>query len=90
MGTDEPAVVHASSDSVRSQMRLVRPEMTVLIVDPDVASAERLADALRSQHQVIVVGSAKEALAQVDSRAPDLIAAEFDLPDADGLELVAR
>jgi CheY-like chemotaxis protein len=71
-------------------MRLIRPAMTALFVDPDVASAERLANALRSQHRVVVVGSATEALAQVDRSAPDLVVAEIDLPDADGLELVAR
>ena len=71
-------------------MRLIRPAMTVLVVDPDVASAARLANALRPQHLVVVVGSAQEALAQVDRRVPDLIVTEIDLPDADGLELVAR
>src|SRR5262249_57861318 len=70
MSTDKPATVQASSHSVRRQMRLVRPAMTVLIVDPDGASAARLANALRPPHQVVVVGSAKEALAQVDRRVP--------------------
>jgi len=90
MRLDRPAAIQASPDSVRSQMRLIRPAMTVLVVDPDVASAERLANALRSQHRVVVVGSATEALAQMDRSTPDLIVAEIDLPDADGIELVAR
>jgi DNA-binding response OmpR family regulator len=71
-------------------MRRIHPAMTVLVVDPDVASAKRVANALRSQHRVVVVESATEALAQVDRSAPDLIVAEIDLPAADGLALVAR
>jgi DNA-binding response OmpR family regulator len=90
MRLDRPAAIQASSDSLTSQMRLIRPAMTVLFVDPDVAGAERLATALRSQHHVVVVGSAHEALAQVARSAPHLIVAEIDLPDADGLELIAR
>jgi DNA-binding response OmpR family regulator len=90
MSPDKPVTAQASLDSVKSQLRLIRPAMSVLFLDPDIASAERLANSLRSQHRVIVVGSANEALAQVDSRAPDLIVAEIALPDADGLGLVAR
>jgi DNA-binding response OmpR family regulator len=71
-------------------MLLIRPAMTVLFVDPDVAGAERFANMLRSQHTVAVVGSAHAALAQLDRWVPDLIVAEINLPDADGLELVAR
>jgi len=64
--------------------------MSVLFVDPDVAGAERLANTLRSQHTVAVVGSAQAAMAQMEHRVPDLIVAEINLPDANGLELVAR
>jgi len=90
MSPDKPLAAQASPDSVKSQLRRIRPAMTVLFLDPDIASAERLATTLRSQHQVVVVGSATEALAQVDRRIPDLIVAEIELPDANGLELVAR
>jgi sigma-B regulation protein RsbU (phosphoserine phosphatase) len=90
MSPDKPVAAQPSPDSVKSQLRLIRPAMTVLFLDPDVAGAERLANTLRSQHRVVVVGSANEALEQVDSRVPDLIVAEIDLPDADGLALVAR
>jgi DNA-binding response OmpR family regulator len=90
MSPDKPVTAQASLNSFKSQLRLIRPAMSVLFLDPDIASAERLANSLRSQHRVIVVGSANEALAQVDSRAPDLIVAEIDLPDADGLALVAH
>jgi DNA-binding response OmpR family regulator len=84
------ARVQASPDLGKSQSRRVRPARTILFLDPDIASAKRLANTLRSQHRIVVVGSANEALAQVDSLVPDLIVAEIDLPDADGLALVAR
>jgi DNA-binding response OmpR family regulator len=90
MSPDKSVATQVSPDSVKSQLRLIRPAMSVLFLDPDIASAERLANTLRSQHRVVVVGSANEALAQVGSRVPDLIVAEIDLPDADGLALVAR
>src|SRR5215470_9186538 len=73
MSPDKSVAAKASPDSVKSQLRLIRPAMTALFLDPDVSSAERLANTLRAQHRVVVVGSANEALAQVDSRVPDLI-----------------
>jgi len=90
MGLDGPAAARAWSESFTRQLRLIRPGMIVLFVDPDVAGAERLAGALRSQHTVTVVGSAQAAIAQMERWAPDLIITEISLPDADGLELVAR
>jgi PleD family two-component response regulator len=90
MSPDKSVATQVSPDSVKSQLRVNRPAMSVHFLDPDIAGAERLANTLRSQHRVVVVGSASEALAQVDSRVPDLIVAEIDLPDADGLALVAR
>src|SRR5690242_14485674 len=83
MGADGPAVVRAGSKSGMSQMRVIRPPMRVLFVDPDSAGAEPLARALRSQHTVTIVGSAHAAMAQMEQQAPDLIVAELNLPDAD-------
>ncbi len=90
MGPDGSAASHAWSESLTSQLQHIRPGMRVLFVDPDIAGAERLAGALRSQHTVAVVGSAQAAIAQMERWAPDLIITEINLPDADGLELVAR
>jgi len=90
MSPNKPVAALVSPDSVKSQLRLICPAMTALFLDPDIARAERLANTLRSQHRVVVVGSANEALVQVDARVPDLIVTEINLPDADGLALVAR
>ncbi len=90
MSPDGPVDGRAGSESVSRQLRLIRPAMRVLFVDPDVAGAERLAHALRAQHTVAVVGSAQAAMATVERWAPDLIVAELNLPDANGIALVAQ
>jgi DNA-binding response OmpR family regulator len=90
MGQDGPAAAHARSESLASYLQLIRPGMCILFVDPDLAGAERSADALRGHHTVAVVGSAQAALVQLERRVPDLIIIETNLPDANGLELVAR
>ena len=64
--------------------------LKILMVDPDLASAERLAAALRPRHVVAVVGSARAALTAIQVSVPQLIVTELDLPDANGVELVAR
>jgi DNA-binding response OmpR family regulator len=64
--------------------------MAVLLIDPDVASAERLARALRPAHTCAVVASAHDAWAAIRMWTPNLIVTEIDLPDASGLDLVAR
>jgi len=64
--------------------------LKILMVDPDFASAERLAAALRPRHMVAVVGSAQAALTAIMISVPHLIVTALDLPDANGVELVAR
>src|SRR5260221_2920817 len=64
--------------------------LKILMVDPDLASAERLAAALRPRHMVAVVGSARAALTAIMVSVPHLIVTALDLPDANGVELVAR
>ncbi|HEX9057124.1 MAG TPA: response regulator [Ktedonobacterales bacterium] len=86
-----------SSDGLRESTsgwtwprRAVRRGLFVLIVDPDQDSARRLAGALRQTDGVSLAGSAREALAIIQQRTPDLIVSELDLPDATGVELITR
>jgi DNA-binding response OmpR family regulator len=64
-------------------------EPVALIIDPDVASAERLASALRARWSTKVVASAQEAKAALRVSQPWLVVIELDLPDMRGLELLA-
>ena len=64
--------------------------LKILMVDPDSASAERLAAALQPRHLVAVVGSGRAAMADIMVSVPQMIVTELDLPDEGGLELVAR
>jgi len=65
------------------------PRLTVLFIDPD-GSAARLADALGQTGATFFVPSAQQALAAIPSLRPDLVVTELNLPDLDGLDLVAR
>jgi len=67
-----------------------RPPLRVLFIDPDAASAEQLAATLPSQHFTAVETTAQSALVRMQSWTPDLIITEIDLPDANGLDLVAE
>lgn len=65
-----------------------RAGVAVLFVDPDHASAQRLADAIKDRHAVQIVTSARQAWATVQRALPSVIVTELDLPDAPGLELI--
>jgi two-component system OmpR family response regulator len=67
-----------------------RPPVRVLFVDPDAASAERLAATMPTQHATAIETTAQSALARMQGWTPDLIITEIDLPDANGLDLVAQ
>jgi DNA-binding response OmpR family regulator len=70
--------------------RLAVPDrMRVLIVDPDLAGARALAEALRRQHVTTVVGSFAGAVACIEAERPTLVVTELRLPDASGLDLLA-
>jgi DNA-binding response OmpR family regulator len=68
----------------------VRPAMRVLFIDPDSASAERLAMTMPLRHSTAVETTAHSALVRMQSWIPDLIITEIDLPDANGIDLVAQ
>jgi DNA-binding response OmpR family regulator len=70
--------------------RFTRRPPIVLFVDPDRQGVGPLAAALARASDVSVVGSAREALAAVELRMPDLIVTELDLPDAAGVDLIAH
>jgi DNA-binding response OmpR family regulator len=62
----------------------------VLLVDPSREESQPLAAALSSECDVTVVRSAREAFAEMSVRLPDLVVTELDLPDAAGVEFIAR
>jgi DNA-binding response OmpR family regulator len=73
----------------RDLQRAPRRPLSVLIVDPDRRSAERMARALAGTAAVAVVPTGEAALAAIRAHVPDLIATELDLPDGDGVRLIA-
>jgi DNA-binding response OmpR family regulator len=73
----------------RLAQRIFTPtRLHILIVEPDTSVAHQLAGALRRDHAVTVVGTAAAALAAISAHLPTLVATEFDLPDAFGLDLL--
>jgi DNA-binding response OmpR family regulator len=63
-------------------------ERIALFVDPDVATAERLASALGGRWATKIVRNAQEAKAVLRVSQPWLVVTELDLPDMRGLELL--
>lgn len=66
-----------------------RRPWTVLIVDPDIEGARRLAAAL-APNLIAIVDSARAAYEAIQVKPPDLIVTELDLPDIPGVEFIAR
>ena len=75
------------ADPRLSGSRPALPPLTVLFVDPDRASAERLARALTNA-TVAVVPGAQAAWTAMQSRLPDVVVTELDLPGG-GSEFLA-
>jgi DNA-binding response OmpR family regulator len=63
---------------------------TVLLVDPNPDGVRPFAAALNRVCDVAVIRTAREAFATIALRIPDLVVTELDLPDASGIELIAR
>lgn len=66
------------------------PQMSVLFVEPDQSSAERLSRTLTNLSAVAIVHSAHAALSAIALHMPSLIVTEIDLPDVNGLEFIAK
>lgn len=67
-----------------------RPAMAVLFIDPDTEGAERLSRALRGVSAVAFVPTAQAAAAAMNTRMPNLIVLELDLPDVSGIEFITH
>ncbi len=64
---------------------------TLLLVEDDHALRTFLADNLTADgFRMQVVGTAREALRQIETAAPDLAIVDVGLPDSSGLELISR
>jgi two-component system KDP operon response regulator KdpE len=63
----------------------------ILLVDDEVAIQRALGPLLTSRgYDLRAAGTAEEALAAVESWAPDLVVLDLGLPDADGIEVCRR
>jgi len=63
----------------------------ILVVEDDLDAAATIARILRrDDHEVEVVHTAAQALAEIDRHAPDLITLDIMMPHMDGIELCRR
>jgi CheY-like chemotaxis protein len=65
--------------------------LRVLVVEDDEDTREVLSLGLALYGaDVVAVGSAADAIAELEKRAPDVILSDIGLPDEDGLEMIRR
>lgn len=65
--------------------------MIILAVDDEPAILDALAPLLRGQgHELLLAGSASEAMALAARHAVDLVLLDLGLPDADGIDIITR
>jgi DNA-binding NtrC family response regulator len=63
----------------------------VLVVDDDPASRDLLRKVLATEgHQVVQAADGREALAELERQAPDLVVSDIRMPDVDGVQLLER
>lgn len=63
----------------------------ILVVEDDLDAAATIARILRrNKHEVTVVNTATQALAEIDRQQPDLITLDIMMPHMDGIELCRR
>ncbi|MDQ6750533.1 MAG: response regulator transcription factor [Actinomycetota bacterium] len=64
---------------------------TILVVEDDDATRTFLGDNLTADgHEVLVADTVRDGLRLLEYKYPDLVVVDLVLPDADGLELIAR
>ena len=69
--------------------RLIRRSLpSILLVDPDLASAQALTQPLAGQFITAIVPSGQAAGAALSHLLPTFVVTELDLPDGSGLELI--
>jgi CheY-like chemotaxis protein len=89
---------HANADVVGPAASIAQPEdwplltnVRVVVVDDDPDAREVLSTVLsRSGAEVTAVESAAQALAHIESRAPDVIIADIGMPDEDGYAFIEK
>src|SRR5512136_3271639 len=63
----------------------------ILLVDDEISIQRALVPLLRSRgYEIEAASTAKDALAAIEERNPDLVILDLGLPDMDGLEVCAR
>ena len=83
-GSSEPAGVPEAEGLTLAGLR-------VLIVEDDRDTREMTAYLIRQRGaEVVVAGSAREALATLDERLPDVILSDIEMPGEDGYALLAE
>lgn len=65
-----------------------RQPLAILFVDPDLEHITRMAQELPRPIDYRVVPSAQAALNVIQTRMPDLVVTELNLPDANGVNLI--